>query len=72
VRFHRFRLRGGPRRTVAVATAAALGLAGLIAVATPARAAAGCQVTYSTNDWAPGFTGSLVLTCTSLGYPETA
>ncbi|HLL69517.1 MAG TPA: glycoside hydrolase family 48 protein [Micromonosporaceae bacterium] len=70
MRFHRFRLRGGPRRTVAVATAAALGLAGLIAVATPARAAAGCQVTYSTNDWAPGFTGSLAIT--NLGDPLTS
>jgi cellulose 1,4-beta-cellobiosidase len=56
----------GSRRTRVVgavaAGAALLGAAGLIAIAGPASAAAGCRVNYSVNDWGSGFTASVTVT----------
>lgn len=45
-----------------VAGVALLGSAGLVAVAAPASAAAGCQVTYTVNDWGSGYGANLAVT----------
>jgi cellulose 1,4-beta-cellobiosidase len=65
--------RGAPPRASRAAVALAAVLLGLVstfvAVST-AHAAAGCKVTYSTNDWGSGFTASLSIT--NLGDPLTS
>jgi endoglucanase len=60
------------RQLTLLAGAAATALAGTALVVLPnvAQAAAGCQVTYTTNDWQGGFTASVNVT--NLGDPVTA
>ncbi len=53
---------------LAAAGVALLGSAGIVAVAAPANAAAGCRVTYTVNDWGSGGFGAS-LTVTNLGDP---
>ncbi|MFB9238825.1 glycoside hydrolase family 48 protein, partial [Plantactinospora siamensis] len=55
------------RRRTAIVAAAVLATAGLTVPATPAMAAASCDVAYTTNDWTGGFTASVTLT--NLGDP---
>ncbi|ASW55814.1 glycoside hydrolase family 48 protein [Plantactinospora sp. KBS50] len=55
------------RRRTAIVAAAVLVTAGLTVPATPAMAAASCDVTYATNDWSNGFTANVTLT--NLGDP---
>jgi hypothetical protein len=59
------------KRKFLVGTLAALASTGvLIAVPTMARAAAGCNVTYTTNDWQGGFTASVSIQ--NLGDPVSS
>ncbi|MBT8224051.1 MAG: cellulose 1,4-beta-cellobiosidase [Dactylosporangium sp.] len=61
-------MRGRRRRVVAGLGATAVVAASLVAVAaSPASAAAGCQVAYTTNDWPGGFTANVAIT--NLGDP---
>ncbi|GAB3814536.1 glycoside hydrolase family 6 protein [Micromonospora zhanjiangensis] len=52
----------GRRKATALAGASALLVGGLVTVpASMAQAAAGCDVAYTTNDWAGGFTASITI-----------
>src|SRR4051812_14075397 len=63
------RPRAGRSALVALA-ALLLGLVSTLVAVGSANAAAGCQVTYTTNDWGGGFTGNLSVT--NLGDPLTS
>jgi cellulose 1,4-beta-cellobiosidase len=57
-------------RAVVALAAVLLGLVSTFVAVSTAHAAAGCKVTYSTNDWGSGFTASLGIT--NLGDPLTS
>src|SRR5438045_1226766 len=60
------------RRTALLSgvAAATVGLAAVVILPHVAQAATGCAVTYTTNDWSGGFTGSLSVQ--NLGDPLTS
>jgi hypothetical protein len=63
--------RGGRVSVAALIGVGALGIGALVAIpATQALAATGCDVSYSTNTWAGGFTGTVSIK--NLGDPITS